>query len=109
MAVIAVTEILQAGVVDPSLVAANAGGDTLANDGRTFLKVDNASGGALTLEFGIVNERRSGGADPSVSVGAGVTMLIGPFETGVYNNSSGVIDVSYAGGVTSLTVAGLKV
>ena len=94
--------------------SAASGGDVFANDGRTLLVVNNASGGSLTVTvaaqntsptidgYGPLTKGDGGGA-----VAAGATGVFGPFPTVPFNNASGQAVVTYSG-VTSLTVAAIK-
>lgn len=108
MAAITVTEIPKTGVAPPSLSAANAGGDTFVNDGKTFLHVANGSGGALTVTVDAQRLCDQGfDHDAIVSVPAGTERYIGPFPKNIFNTTGGVCDVSYSG-VTSLTIGALK-
>jgi hypothetical protein len=45
---LSVQEIVRTGL-DPSYEAANTDGESVANDGRTFVHVDNASGGSINV------------------------------------------------------------
>ena len=93
------------------LTAAAGGGDAFANDGNTFFVVANGGGGAIT--FGATTANTAGKnafaiADASVSVGAGKTYIFGPFEPGIFNNSSAQVAVTYSG-VTTVTVGAFKI
>jgi len=103
MALLTVQQISRAGLTR-SLTAAAGGGDTFANDGRTFLEVANRSGGSITVTIvTTANVDGNAVADTSVAVGAGVTMLIGPFPPATYNDANGIVSLTYSG-VTSLTL-----
>lgn len=94
--------------LEATFAAAAGGGDTFKNDGRTFFEVNNASGGDITLTF--TTPGTVGGvaiADPTVVVTAGERRHVGPFDPSIFNNSSGLVAVSYSG-VTTLTVAAIR-
>jgi len=103
MAVLTVQEISRAGV-SGALTAAAGGGDSFPNDGRTYLDVNNGSGGAITVTAA-VQQTVDGKAvtGNAVSVGAGARTKIGPFPPGIYNDANGRVQLTYSG-VTSLTV-----
>lgn len=108
MAVLTVNEISRAGV-SGALTAAAGGGDSFANDGRTYLDINNGSGGSITVTF--VTQQTVDGlavADLAVAVGAGVRTKVGPFPPGIYNDVNGRVQVTYSG-VTSLTVNAFRV
>lgn len=108
MAVLTVNEISRAGV-SGALTAAAGGGDSFANDGRTYLDINNGSGGSITVTF--VTQQTIDGlavADLAVAVGAGVRTKVGPFPPSIYNDANGRVQVTYSG-VTSLTVNPFRV
>ncbi len=110
MAVLAPQSITRAGV-GPTYAAAAGGGDSFLPDADTFLHVKNGSGGALTVTIVTQNTDSLSNpvADNAVSVPAAGERMIGPFPAQVYANpSTGNADVTYSG-VTTLTVAVLKV
>ena len=96
--------IATSGIV-PSAAAANVDGNSFDNDGAVFFHAINGSGGDLTLTFQTpaqvagepITER-------AVVVSAGAEEFIGPFNTSVFNQSTGEVYVDYSG-VGSLTVA----
>ena len=109
MATLTVRQITRAGVDAATLVAAAGGGDEFQNDGQlTFFKVDNDSGGELTVTF--VSQKTVTSlavADLPVAVAAAGEQLIGPFPADTFNDSDGLVQVTYSG-VGSLTVAPFK-
>lgn len=117
MADLTVQKISRAGV-DPAggEVAAAAGGDAFINDGKTFLRVNNAGAGAVVVTFTAQNTsvRPTGPfgvitvADIVVTVGAGLVREIGPIPQGIFNDGNGKVQVTYDQ-VTSVTVAARKV
>lgn len=88
------TEVSAASVINAGTGVSEAAGDNtngniFVNDGRTFLQCRNPTGGTVTLTFttsGTLDEGRVTLSDPTVSVAAGVTRLIGPFNTNVYGS-----------------------
>lgn len=79
----------------------------IRNDGKTFLRVVN--GGGSTCNVTIATPGNVAGnavADRVVSVAAGAEQNIGPFPTGVFNDSNGDINVTFDF-VTSVTLAAL--
>ena len=86
--------------------AASAGGDTLSNPrGGCYLKVNNGGGGSINVTI-------AAGANPTrpadgqfhvvVAVANGTNKIIGPIPS-CYNDSGGLVQISYSG-VTSVTV-----
>lgn len=90
-----------------TLTAANADGHTIANDGRTFIAIANASGGNLTVTVatdGTVDGRAV--ADDSIVIATGATKLIGPWPVHLYS-VGGVVTVTFST-VSSVTCAAFK-
>lgn len=111
MATITVQTVTASGLdVDVNDVAAAAGGDDFANDGKTFFLVWNQSVGALTVSFASPGVCEHGGTHPisSVSVSASGIHVFGPFAPPRFNDANGRVAVTYPGGVTSLTVLPFK-
>lgn len=81
--------------------AADVGGDTFDNDGRTFLHVKNEGGGPLTITV-VAKLTKS---DVTKVIPAGGDGFFGPFPLTDFNATSVIV---YSG-VTSLTLAALKV
>lgn len=103
MAILTVAEIARAGVAN-TLTAAAGGGDSFANDGRTYFEILNGGGGAITVTF--VTQQTVDGlavADLAVSVAAGARTKVGPFPPSIYNDANGRVQVTYSG-VTTVTV-----
>ncbi len=107
MATLAIQTISKAGIV-PSLGAAAGGGDEFANDGETFLWVNNGGGGNITVT--LVTQATVDGlavADRTVTVNAGQQKFIGDLEKAIYNDTNGRVQVTYSG-VTSVTVGAFR-
>lgn len=93
----------------PNLVAASAGGDVLANDGRTLLRVTNANTAATTVTVTSVANCNFGyNHNLVVNVAAGATVDLGPFAPTRFNDANGNVDIAYSA-VTALTVGGIRV
>lgn len=109
MATLATQKVTRAGLVNPTFSACAVGGDRFTPDSNTHLHVKNGSAGALTVQVAatkvpIPNVTE---AMAAVSVPAGGEARIGPFpyDTFVATDGSGLCDVTYPGGVASLTIA----
>lgn len=96
MAVLNVTTTGTAGA-DPAFVAASAGGDEFANDGKTYLEVQNTSAGAINVTINSQKVCDQGvDHDQVVAVAAGARRIIGPFPTDRWNDSNGRVQVTYS-------------
>jgi hypothetical protein len=74
--------------VDTVGSAADATGDEWANTGKEFVEVKNGSGAGITVTLNIRALIDGAAAvNPTVSVGAGQTKIIGPFPSGIYNDT----------------------
>jgi len=103
MATLTVTQISKSGI-EMALTAAAGGGDAFANDGKTVFVANNASGGDITLT--LVTQATTDGlavADRTFVLTAGDLEVIADLDPDVYNDTSGLCQVTYSG-VTSLTV-----
>lgn len=104
MATLAVNTVTIAGIADPTLVTAASGGDQFANNGKTVLKVANATGSTVTVTIASQQACNQGSThNVTASVASGQTKLIGPFDPSRFNDANGYCQVSYSG-VTSITV-----
>jgi hypothetical protein len=91
-----------AGVTTPALVAVDAvNGNSFANTAREWIRIDNASGGSLTVTF-ITTATYQGYAiaDKPVTIANGASRTCGPFDTALFSSSVGV-DYSTGTGVTA--------
>jgi hypothetical protein len=100
------------GVV-PTYAAANADGNSFANDSRTFLHAKNGSGGSITLTFVTPNtEDGLAIADHTVAIAAGAEKIVSDLGEGTFEQPSGadkgLVYVDYSD-VTSLTVAAIRI
>lgn len=89
--------------------AAAAGGDEWANTGREYIAIKNGGGSPITATLDVkatVDDLTV--TDPTVSIGAGETHVIGPFPPGTYNDSTtGRAKVTYSG-VSSVTIKAFR-
>lgn len=93
----------------PAFVAAGAGGDSFANDGKTYLHVKNGGAGSITATINSQKLCDQGfDHDAAVGVAAAGERLIGPFPQGRFNDAGGLVQITYSG-VTSVTVAAVSV
>lgn len=87
-------------------VAAAVGGDTFANDGNTVFYVKNAGASPVTVTIDSIKLSNYGtDVNPSMAVGAGAEMVIGPFPVARFGRT---VTITYSG-VTSVTVAPLQI
>ena len=111
MALIAAEKILESGLT-ATYTAANAGGDTIANDGRVFLHLKNADASATTVTvttktattekpgFGTLTK-----ANAVTTIAATSDEFLGPFPAIAF----GLVGAITYTSVTSLTVAVLRI
>ena len=95
MATLTVATIVEAGITT-ALVAAAAGGDEFTNNGDTHLDLNN--GGGVTCNVTLATTKTVNGktiADRVVAVLAGTRQRIGPFDGGVFNDTSGKVQITY--------------
>lgn len=88
---VSVTDITRAGVVKPAELTVDvANGNEVPNDGRVFFEVRNSNGSAvtrtLTVSIAYSVDGQAVTARP-YPVAAGVTRLIGPFDTSTYGTT----------------------
>lgn len=113
MALLTRQDLVEAGVA-ASYAAAAGGGDTVDNDGATFLHVKNGGGAPITVtvtaQVASLPTPRYGNltrANIAVSVPAAGERFVGPFPKAAFNDANGRAAISYSG-VTSVTVAALR-
>lgn len=83
-------------------------GDTWANTGAEFVEIKNGSASPITVTLDVQATLDANAVvDPTVTVAAGVTKAIGPFKTGVYNDSGGLAKVTCSA-VTDVTIKVIK-
>lgn len=108
MAQLTPTQITSAGVL-LSTASAAGGGDSFSNTGDQFLYVNNGGGSPITVTITVQNTAylREVVGNRTVSVSNGTAKLIGPFPPALFNDSSGLVQITYSA-VTSVTVAVYK-
>ena len=91
-----------------TLAAAAGGGDAVLGDDRTFLVVNNASGGSITVTV-VIPGTTYGQNNPDipVAVPAAGTRYIGPLTAAMADPTTGLVGLTYSG-VTSLTVGAVR-
>lgn len=91
-----------------ALAAADAAGDSFANDGKTTFRISNGSAAAITATIASPTPCNYGFThDDAVSVNAGQELEIGPFSTARFNDSKGNVNVTYSA-AASVTVAAVR-
>lgn len=111
MATLAVAQAVRTGVgLELTGVAATAGGDAWANNGKDVLAIINAEAAPKTVT--IKNPTKVDGdlavADSVFVCPASKTTLLGPFPAAEHNDANGLTQVTYSG-VTTLTVLVIRV
>lgn len=119
MAVLTIQTINEDGINNVSFTAVASGGDTVANDGKTFLFFKNASGGAITVTitaqvtsvdsetFGELTKSNATVSVPALEDSVSGEAFIGGFSMGAFN-TDGQISITYSAS-TNLTVAALRI
>jgi hypothetical protein len=95
--------------LNPSYVAAAAGGDEFVNSGRAFIHVKN--GGASSIDVTVDSQTPCSQGydhDAVVAVPASEERMIGPFPKDRFNDASEKVQITYSD-VTSVTVAAIEV
>ena len=107
MADLAVQAVSLSGL-NPSFVAAAAGGDAFLNAGREFLHVKNGGGSEVTVTVDSQVPCNQGyDHNAVVAVPAGQERLIGPFPKARFDYANQKVQVAYSD-VTSVTVAAVR-
>lgn len=108
MATLTVATAVRTGV-DLTGASAAGGGDAFLNTGHEILLVTNGDSGSHSATVALQRTLDGqAGTARSVAVAAGKTEAIGPFPPGLYNDTNGLVQISYSA-VTSVTVKVLKV
>lgn len=94
---------------EPTYAAATGGGDTMVPHQDAFLHVKNGSGGSITVTVTGQTACNQGSThDLAVAVPAGEERMIGPVSPQRFQrDSDGYAAITYSG-VTSLTVAAIR-
>lgn len=92
-----------------STAAAAGGGDSFANTGYEFLYINNGGGSPINVTFTVQSTKylQETVSNRVASVTNGTAQLIGPFPPGLFNDSNGLVQITYSA-VTSVTVAVFK-
>lgn len=101
---------VQADMAAPTLVAADASGNTFDNgSGQVFFWVSNASGGSVVVTFAEQRTCNFGHSAQNLTatVTNGSTAALGPFDVLRFNTSSKLVSVTYDS-ATSVTVAAVE-
>lgn len=112
MPLLAVEKVVESGLI-ATYTAADAGGDTFINDGRTILNVKNASGSPITVTVAVESASTEKAGYGTVTKAAAVAVIaattgeefMGPFP----GTAFGVLCAVTYSDVTTLTVAVLKI
>lgn len=110
MAVLTATSLVRTGINPVPSTAADVAGDSVANPGGDIaFIVKNASGSSINVTLDIRAAGPDGATvtDPVVAIAAGATKMIGPFPTGIYNDASGRVNITYSD-VTTVTVMAVR-
>lgn len=108
MAELIVQSISQSGI-NPTFVAASAGGDTFKNNGKTSLHVKNGSASAITVTVDSIEQCSQGfNHDLTVSIPASEERIIGTFDMRRFNGANSQVSVSYSASAT-VTVAAIQI
>lgn len=105
MAEITVQQISLSGLSESAGTAATAAGDTVLNNGRTYIEVVDGATTSPTVTIASQVDCNQGYThDVVVAIPSGETRLIGPFPPNRFNNANGQIEVTYDDD-TSVTIA----
>ena len=98
------------GIVATYAAATPTDGDKFANDGHTHLRVNNGSGGAITVTVNSqqnCNQNFDHNEPNAVSVSAGAIREFGPFPKGRFDDANGEVHVSLSS-ATTITLAAVS-
>lgn len=110
MAALVVQNILLAGAQKQALVAATTAGDSVVNDGKTFVEINNAAVSGITVTITGQRDLPLGtSADQTIAIAATTVALIGPFPVGNYNRETDESVVITYSAVLTVTVAAFSV
>jgi len=105
-----VYQIARAGLEVTYVAADDSDMNSFANDGKTFLHVKNTQTDASVSVTIAIAQEVDGQSVTSrvVGIGAETEEFIGPFDPGVYNQSTGVVNVDFDTSA-SVSVAAIRV
>jgi len=94
--------------LSPTQNSASSGGDSFINDGKTFVNIINNSGGSVDVTINVQKTEKVGGvtltiSDPSISIPAGESRVIGPFDKDWFNDSDKLVHIDYSAVTDVLT------
>ena len=97
MAEITVQQISLSGLVPTAGTAAGASGDTVLNNGRMYIEVEDTGTTAPTVTITSQVDCNQGEThNIEVDIASGSKAKIGPFPPNRFNNSDNMIEVSYS-------------
>jgi hypothetical protein len=108
--VLTVSKIVMGGVASNPTAATATDGDAFPNTGREYLEVANGSGAPIIVTLDVQRTTDSDGAtvtDPTVTVAAGATKRIGPFNPATYNDANGRVKATCSA-VATVTVEAVQ-
>lgn len=94
--------------ITPTTEAVAAGGDQYANDGRQWVEIwnDHASASRTTTIVTQLTVDGQAVADRTViTTAANDTSRFGPFQTNIYNDSSGFVQLTYSDSGANMRIA----
>lgn len=109
MATLSVTAASRAGIdiaaAGANMSAAQVGGDKFTNTGSQFAIFHNTGAlvATVTLAAAKTVDGQSAATPRTVTVGAGASVLVGPFLPSVYNDANGYMNFTYSETTTSST------
>jgi hypothetical protein len=93
-----------------TFTASSGGGDDFPNDGRVLLIVK--YGGTATTETvqieGVPSIDSGRDGTQTIAAGTSVEKMAGPFKARNWNTGSGLVQITYPGGVTGVSVAAVR-
>ena len=99
MATIAVQSLETTGLTFVLSAASSGLADKFSNDGKTLIYIKNGNGDAKKVIIASAFSPLPKGvalADSTIDLGATVERMAGPFEPGIWNDSSGYVNLTYA-------------
>jgi hypothetical protein len=99
MAVLTATSLVRTGINPVPSAAADAAGDEVSNPGGDVafvVKNDDEAPINVTLLVRAPGPDGAAVTNPVVAVPAGATRMVGPFPTGIYNDATGRVKITYS-------------
>ena len=94
---------------NPTALGATDTGFNFVNDGSTLLLVENGSGSAVTVTLDAQTYGGLSLVDPTVSIAAGATKIIGPFKPSLFNDSNGKVTATISTAATTVKGQAIRV